>query len=499
MLIRTCLRLAVLSFLVLWAPAQGLCSGKVPVSEATQECLACHVTATPTIVEDWKRSRHSRVTPSQGLEKPELNRRISALKVPEQLAGTVVGCAECHMINADDHKDVFLHNEKKTHLTVTPRDCSTCHPTEAEQFDKNLMAFAHVNLAENKVYGQMMHAVNGTVTFDGNKTAIQPANAKTEAESCYACHGTKLQVTGTKKRDTDYGEMEFVEMSGYPNQGVGRLNPDGSKGSCSSCHSRHQFSIEMARKPYTCSQCHKGPDVPAYKIYEVSKHGNIYSSMNKEWNLDAVPWTAGKDFTAPTCATCHVSAVSDAEGKLISKRTHQMSDRIPVRILGLIYSHPHPISPNTTLIKNKDGLQLPTTLDGKMASEFLISADEQKVRTQAMQSTCRTCHSQGWVEGHWQKFQNTLQTTDDLTMTATKIMARAWEEKLAKNDNLFDEAIEKQWTEQWLFFANSTRLASAMAGTDYGVFDNGRYFMTKNIQEMMDRMQLLRSIKKSGK
>lgn len=499
MLIRTCLRLALLSFVISVAPVQGLCSGKVPVSEATQECLACHVTVTPTIVEDWKRSRHSRVTPAQGLEKPELNRRISALKVPEQLAGTVVGCAECHMINADDHKDVFLHNEKKTHLTVTPRDCSTCHPTEAEQFDKNLMAFAHINLAENKVYGQMMHAVNGTVTFHGNRTAIQPANAKTEAESCYSCHGTKLQVTGIKKRDTDYGEMEFVEMSGYPNQGVGRLNPDGSEGSCSSCHSRHQFSIEMARKPYTCSQCHKGPDVPAYKVYEVSKHGNIYSSMNKEWNLDAVPWTAGKDFTAPTCATCHISEVSDAEGNLISKRTHEMADRIPVRIFGLIYSHPHPISPNTSLIKNSNGLQLPTTLDGQMASEFLISADEQKVRTQTMQSTCRACHSQGWVEGHWQKFPNTIQTTDAMTMTATKIMARAWEEKLANNDNMFDEAIEKQWTEQWLFFANSARLASAMAGTDYGVFDNGRHFMTKNIQEMMDRMQFLRSVKKSGK
>ena len=76
---------------------------------------------------------------------------------------------------------------------------------------------------------------------------------------------------------------------------------------------------------------------------------------------------------------------------------------------------------------------------------------------------------------------------------------KAWEEKLADQGNLFDEAMEKQWIEQWLFFANSTRLASAMAGTDYGVFENGRYFLTKNIQEMMDRMQFLRSIRKSGK
>ncbi len=491
--------LALFSLFLFGVVDDGRCADQPPVSEATQECLACHVSVTPTIVEDWKRSKHSRMTPSQGLEKGGLERRISAVKLPDDLAGNVVGCAECHTINTESHKDVFIHNEKKTHLTVTPKDCATCHPDESAQFEKNLMSWAHVNMAENKTYSQMMFAINGTVNFDGQKTAIEAPNARTEADSCYSCHGTKLQVTGMRKRDTDYGEMDFVEMSGYPNQGVGRLNPDGSQGSCSSCHSRHQFSLVMARKPYTCSQCHKGPDVPAYRIYEVSKHGNLYSSMHKEWNLDSVPWVAGKDFTAPTCATCHVSLVVDSEGKVISKRTHQMSERIPTRILGLIYAHPHPISPNTSIIRNKDGLQLPTTLDGKLASEFLISAEEQNARKEKMQATCRTCHSQGWVDGHWEKFQNTVKTSDALTMTATKMMSKAWAEKLASKDNLFDEAIEKQWTEQWLFFANSTRLASAMAGTDYGVFDNGRHFMTKNIQDMFDRMKFLRSIKKSGK
>ena len=39
---------------------------------------------------------------------------------------------------------------------------------------------------------------------------------------------------------------------------------------------------------------------------------------------------------------------------------------------------------------------------------------------------------------------------------------------------------------QWLFFANSTRFASAMSGADYGVFANGRWYMSKNIQEMHD-------------
>ncbi|MEJ2726629.1 MAG: hypothetical protein P8175_18745 [Deltaproteobacteria bacterium] len=56
----------------------------------------------------------------------------------------------------------------------------------------------------------------------------------------------------------------------------------------------------------------------------------------------------------------------------------------------------------------------------------------------------------------------------------------------AQKDSLFNEAIEKKWVEQWLFYANSTRLATAMAGADYGTFANGRWYLSKNMQEMLD-------------
>lgn len=38
----------------------------------------------------------------------------------------------------------------------------------------------------------------------------------------------------------------------WPNVGVGRLNLDGSKGSYTSCHTRHRFSVMEARKPQAC-------------------------------------------------------------------------------------------------------------------------------------------------------------------------------------------------------------------------------------------------------
>jgi hypothetical protein len=226
----------------------------------------------------------------------------------------------------------------------------------------------------------------------------------------------------------------------------------------------------------------------------VSKHGNVFASLGSQWNYDTVPWTLGKDFTAPTCAVCHISEVVTDEGDVLAARTHRMSDRLPLRLFGLIYAHPSPRSPDTTVIRNGQVLPLPTELTGEPASKYLIDSKEQAKRQKTMEKVCLGCHSQGWVEGHFARLKKTVQYTNIMTLTATKIMLSAWEKGFAKGlaqkDSLFNEAIEKMWVEQWLFYANTTRLASAMTGADYGVFANGRWFMSKNIQDMLDWFKL---------
>ena len=54
---------------------------------------------------------------------------------------------------------------------------------------------------------------------------------------------------------------------------IGKPNADGSFGTCTNCHSRHLASIELAREPSTCGQCHMGPDHSQLEIYDESKHG----------------------------------------------------------------------------------------------------------------------------------------------------------------------------------------------------------------------------------
>jgi hypothetical protein len=207
-----------------------------------------------------------------------------------------------------------------------------------------------------------------------------------------------------------------------------------------------------------------------------------------------VPWIVGKDFTAPTCAACHVSLITNEDDEIIAKRTHQMNDRLYTRIFGLVYAHAHPKSPDTTIIKNSAGLPLPTELTGEPVGDYLIDKPEQDIRKDAMQNICISCHSIGWVDGHFARFENTVKTTNEMTLAATKILLSAWEKGAAKGpaqgDGIFNEVIEKKWVEQWLFYANSTRFASAMAGADYGAFANGRWYMSKNIQDMIDWLKI---------
>lgn len=493
---------AMLLLLLLAAVAPA---GELKISEQTSDCIECHLTATPGIVADWRQSRMARITPAEALQAPELNRRISVAKVAENLANVVVGCYECHSLNNAAHKEAaFDHNGYQIHTVVSSADCAVCHQVEAEQYSHNLMAEAYANLMKNPVHKMLVDSINGQQDFVAGKTVLNPHNDElTDAESCLYCHGTIVRVDGTVTRETDLGEMDFPRLLGWPNQGVGRINTDGSKGSCTSCHPRHAFSLAMARKPATCSECHKGPDVPASKVYEVSKHGNIYKSLGHKWNFDAVPWKVGEDFQAPTCAACHTSLIVNGDGEVVAERSHRMNDRSPYRLFG-IYAHPHPIKADTTVLKNEAGLPLPVELTGAPVKSGLIDAAEQDKRRQTMQKVCLSCHATSWVENQYERLSNTIKTTNAMTLTATKILVTAWErgvEKgLAAKDSIFNESIEKKWVEQWLFFANSTRFASAMGGADYGAFADGRWYLSKNIQEMLDLLELKTAVKgKAGK
>lgn len=473
--------------------------GNPPLSPQTRTCIGCHAIYTPGIVADWRESRHAKVLPATAAKRPPLERRVSAEIFPDNLAKYVVGCYECHALNPSRHNDNFPHMGFRINVVVSPDDCKTCHPKEAREYSGSKKAHAMKNIMANPVYHTLVSEISGIKKVENGKIVSGKPSDTTLNDTCLGCHGTRVEVKGMKTVSTRIGEISVPNLLNWPNEGVGRENPDGSLGSCTACHPRHSFSIEIARKPYTCAQCHLDPDVPAWNVYKESKHGNIFFSKFTEWDFNAVPWTVGKDFKAPTCATCHNSLLVSPQGELIAERSHDFGARLWVRLFGLPYSHPQPKTGDTTLIRNKDGLPLPTAFTGEPASGFLIDAPEQEKRLGMMKGVCLACHGTGWTNGHFEKLRNTTMETDAMTLAATQLMLDAWNRKVEERSNPFDESIEKLWLRQWLFYCNSIRYASAMTGApDYATFKNGWWELTDNLQKMKDMIDLKQQLPRTG-
>ena len=477
-------------FLLGNSPGNRMEAADIPLSDETLECVECHQIYTPGIVADWRASRHSKTTVEEALNKPELERRVSGTEIPEDLLSVAVGCFECHGLNPEAHADNFEHEGFNVNVVVSPNDCAVCHETDVNEYSGSKKAHAVGNLDKNPVYFALVETITGLKDFEEDDLVQLGSSGNTKGETCFACHGTRVTVAGKKTVKTAYADMEFPDLENWPNQGVGRLNPDGSRGSCTACHPRHSFSIAIARKPYTCLQCHLNPDVPGWEVYRESKHGNIFLSTGAAWNWDSVPWEVGKDFRAPTCAACHNALMVDAEGEIIARRTHDFGARLYVRIFGLIYSHPQPKAGNTDIIKNADGMPLPVTLTGQPASDFLIGEAEQARRRKDLVRICAACHSTSWAQGHFDQLDAAVTETDKMILTTTKLMLTAWNSGLVNLENPFDEGLEQKWTAQWLFYANSIRYGSAMGGPDYSTFKNGWWNLTKNLQDIKDFIEL---------
>jgi len=468
--------------------------GRVPLSDASEACLSCHSVYTLGIVRDWQRSLHARTTVRQALGRSQQERRVSVAR-PEEIQGlsadVAVGCAECHLTDADRHADTFEHQGYRVHVVVSPADCGRCHPVEQTEYrERNKMSRAHENLAGNSFYQSLMDSVLAQRKVAGSGLSASPATPEARMESCYGCHGTRVSVRGLKKIQTTLEPILVPDLAGWPNTGVGRVNPDGTSGSCSSCHARHSFSVSIARRPAACSKCHLEPDAPAWDVYTHSKHGILASAQEAATDFDAIPWVLGRDFHAPTCAACHASLIVDAEGARLAARTHGFGDRLWVRLFGLIYSHPQPVQPDTTAIRNRAGQPLPVTPDGEVAEAFLIDAAEQERRRRNMQTLCQGCHGTQWVTKHFEKLAVTVRETDDRVRQATALMERAWREGRASRENLFDEPVEILWAEQWLFYANAVRYTSAMAGSpDFAAFHGGYWALSRGLLQLQEAVE----------
>jgi len=367
---------------------------RAPAVQAQQSteagrCMTCHKEKSPGLYQQWLESEHALHN---------------------------VTCIDCHGADSGD-ADAFIHEGSRIATLVTPKDCSECHEEEAAQVQASYHATAGEILESADAY--LAHAAGG-----------EPA----AITGCENCHGTTVRIDGNSPNR--------LAAESWPNSGIGRINPDGSKGACNACHTRHSFSTRQARQPEACGKCHLGPDHPQKEIYEESKHGNTYFTNLDRMNLASDRWVLGVDyFMAPTCATCHMSA----------------TQRQPLN---------HDV-----------GMRISWTLRPAVS---VMKSDWQRKRAN-MKDVCTNCHGSVWVDGHYYQFDGLVQLYNTkFAVPAGEVMTLIRQNNLLENPAEFSNEIEWIYWELWHHEGRRARHGASMMGPDYtwwhGIYEVAQHF-----------------------
>jgi len=365
-------------------------------SQSGGECMVCHKDKTPGLYRQWYESAH---------------------------ATHKVTCIDCHSAQKGD-KDAYEHYNAVIATLVTPKDCGKCHQRETEEVSNSYHATAGEILDSNDAY--LAHVAGG------NPIAIA---------GCESCHGGKVKI--------DPSSPNKLAQVSWPNSGIGRINPDGSKGSCNACHTRHAFSKSQARQPEACSKCHLGPDHPQREVYEESKHGNTYYTNKEKMNLSEDSWIVGVDYyEAPTCATCHMSAT------VKNRVSHDVGNRIAWTLRPVVS----------------------------------VKKENWQKKRGNMKDVCTACHGAVFSDGHFYQFDAVVELYNEkFAKPAQAIMELVRTRGLMENPASFANKIEWTFWEIWHHEGRRARHGVAMMGPDYawwhGIYEVAQHFYFKFIPE----------------
>lgn len=364
------------------------------LANSTDECVTCHREATPGIVSEFGHST---------------------------MAAAEVTCRNCHEVSADypgaeQHEDSFIL------AAPTSARCQTCHEAEVAQFYQSRHSLpAYVAVAGSQGLSptllEMYQAIpEGTFAPDKARNAIAvlegPAITPVACENCHS---------------------------------IGLPAADESVGRCQKCHIRHAFSLEQARKPETCNNCHIGPDHPQWEIYQESPHGILYATMGANWNWDAEAGNLSViDFPAPTCALCHMSGFGT------NGTTHDVGDRLSWYLFASISA------------------QRPDWQDNRAR----------------MQSVCFECHNQDYIQEFYSKADAATQQANSWVLESNDLVAPLQNQGLINIGN-FDEPIDFTYFNLWHYWGRTTKFGAWMQGPDYSQW-HGAYPLLETMAELRE-------------
>jgi len=350
------------------------------------ECVDCHLKATPNIVSDWQVSKHSQ-------------------------AG--INCPSCH---GDQHKTA---EDVKNVRIPTPDTCATCHSTQVQQFKSGKHALAWASMkAMPTAHWQPMELMEGMKGCGG----CHKIGLKTEQEieeliksgagfglaSCDACHtrhifsvkeASQPQSCRTCHMGIDHPQWEMYSASKhgvrYLLKQNGILPETVAAPTCQTCHmqegnhsNRTAWGFLAVRLPMpedkqwaedrtTILQALGVLDLegkPTARL-DVVKAASVARLTQEDWQKE-------RDKMLKTCNQCHslnfVKAELEKGDMMIKNADHPMAEAI--RIIADLYKDGILTKPKTYAYAFPDLLAFsdaPTVIEQKLFIMFL----EHRMRT----------------------------------------------------------------------------------------------------------------------
>ncbi len=436
---------------------------------AGENCVGCHKVQSPALVMEWERSKHSK---------------------------NGVDCLACHKADASDEGS-WVHHGERVSVIVTPRTCAQCHSREAEEFSRSHHALA----------GEILASLDNVLA---EKAAGMPGNNADAVSGCLQCHGGlvkfKKDGKGALLRTGPEGRP-VIDPETWPNSGIGRINPDGSRGSCNACHSRHAFEAKTARSPENCGKCHMGPDHPQIEIYNESKHGIAFNANRDKMALDKDEWVLGRDYSAaPTCATCHIAGHMQ-KGGVVAGNSHDVGERISWTLRPVV-------SAKLNLVVFEDGFKedypepraLPKPGDSVETSEKVREGDKlvsrkvtRKVarvltwaqRRAKMAAVCANCHSGDFTDNFYKQFDSLVELYNEkFAKPAKAIMDELTADGVLNAKAPFEHEVQWVYWELWHHEGRRARHGASMMGPDYthwhGMYEVSKHFYTRFLPAVVE-------------
>ncbi|MCK5406976.1 MAG: hydroxylamine oxidoreductase, partial [Candidatus Krumholzibacteria bacterium] len=179
---------------------------------------------------------------------------------------------------------------------------------------------------------------------------------------------------------------------------------------------------------------------------------------------------------APTCATCHMSAVRTTDGDLMPV-THDVGLRIS-------WNNRPPKSIRPEVSDKKLGLE-------KMAKV------NWKTRRANMVKVCTVCHTPNYVSNFYVQYDGVIELYNSkFADPGIKIMKLLYDEKLI-TPTKFDEQVEWTWWEIWHHEGRVARHGASMMAPDYthwhGMYEVAKHWYSKFIPELREVAELNKS------